>query len=250
MQRKLPKRLGREPLIEALFEMRFKAKAPVSSILPGLVFTTLKGSNKIIERLPAADLPEPLRKLDPNLRYAPTVRVHWDSFLILSSDQSAGVACKLPYPGWTSGFKPAILQVTELISKAGIVDLIERFSLKYTNIIPTDVGDARSVAKFTLKVGSHDAAGNLFQIRAEIPKDDLISIIQFAADASATLADGSTRKGVAIDIDTIAVFKEIPFPEFFGGLPDQLEKVHSEAKTIFFSCLKPDALAKLEPVYE
>ena len=70
---KLPLKLGKEPLIEALFEMRFKATAPVSNILPGLLFTKFKGEKKI-EKLPAAQLPEELRKVDPSLHYAPLLR--------------------------------------------------------------------------------------------------------------------------------------------------------------------------------
>ena len=102
---KLPLKLGKEPLIEALFEMRFKATAPVSNILPGLLFTKFKGEKKI-EKLPAAQLPEELRKVDPSLHYAPLLRIYWDRFMILTSDRSSGLACKMPYPGWNAAFKP------------------------------------------------------------------------------------------------------------------------------------------------
>jgi hypothetical protein len=121
----LPKKLGKEPLVEALFEMRFKPKGPVSSILPGLVFTKFSGEKKI-ENLPFAGLPEQiLARIDPNVRYTPLVRIHWDNFMILCSNQSAGLACKLPYPGWTTGFKPAIIKLADLIGDAGIVDVVE-----------------------------------------------------------------------------------------------------------------------------
>jgi hypothetical protein len=104
--------------------------------------------------------------------------------------------------------------------------------------------------EFSLKVGSHNAAGDLFQIRAELPKDGLISVVQIAAEGSATLADGTMRKGVVIDIDTIAMAIDKPFPAFLAELPERLELVHSQAKAIFFDCLKPDVLAKLGPVYD
>jgi uncharacterized protein (TIGR04255 family) len=247
----LPKKLGKEPLVEALFEMRFKPKAPASSILPGLVFTKFSGEKKIENLLPLAGLPEQiLANLVPNGRYTPLVRIHWNNFMILSSNQSAGLACKLPYPGWTNGFKPAILKLADLIGDAAIVDVVERFSLKYTNIIPFELGPPRSVVDFTLKIGPHDAATNLFQIRAELPKDNLISIVQIAAEGFATFPDGSTRRGVGIDIDTISIAKAAPFAEFLSGLSGGLEYAHSEAKAIFFGCLKPEALAKLEPLYD
>jgi uncharacterized protein (TIGR04255 family) len=248
---KLPKKLGKEPLIEAVFEMRFTAKAPVSSILPGLVFTKFAGE-KTIEKLPMAELPEPLlTSLDPNFRYAPSVRIHWDNFMILCSNRSVGLACKSPYPGWTKGFKPAILKLAGLIGEAALVDAVERFSLKYTNILSSELGGVPSVVEFVLKIGSHNAAGSLFQIRTEIRKNsNVVSVVQIAAHGSATSAEGITRQGVPFDIDTIAIVSNLAFPAFLSALDGGLEVIHSEAKTIFFDCLKPDALAKLEPVYD
>jgi uncharacterized protein (TIGR04255 family) len=246
----LPKKLGKDLLIDAVFDMRFKAKVPASNILPGLVFTKFPG-DKTLERLPTAELPElMLKSVDPNLRYAPLIRIHWDNFYVLSGNQSAGLSCKLPYPGWTTTFKPAILKLAHLLGEAPIVDMVERFSLKYTNMIPSEHGNAPTTVEFALKVGSHDAAGTLFQIRTELRKGNLVSVVQIAAEGQATLADGTSRKGVVIDIDTIALNINKPFDAFFAELPDELEVAHSEAKAIFFDCLKPDVLAKLEPVYD
>jgi uncharacterized protein (TIGR04255 family) len=246
---KLPKKLGKEPLLEAVFEMRFKARIPVSSVLPGLIFAQPGGERKI-ERLPVSEIPEQYRVNDPNLRYAPLIKIHWDNFLILIGDLSLILACKPPYPGWRAGFRPAIMRLAELVGTAEMIDAVERFSLKYTNII-TDVGDAPSVVKFALKVGSHDIESSLFQIRAEIVNANLITIVQLAAEGTASLPDGSSRRGVALDIDTIAMYPEgVAFKIFLANLSDGLEAIHSELKATFFDCLKPAALKKLEPAYD
>jgi uncharacterized protein (TIGR04255 family) len=245
---RLPKKLGKEPLVEALFNMRFKSSVPVASVFPGLVFANFSGEKKI-ETLPVSELPQALLASDPNLKYAPHVRIHWETFLILCGNQSVGVACKLPYPGWTAGFKPAILKVVKLLEEAKFVDAVERFSLRYTNLIPAQIGVVSSVVDFTLKIGSHDAARSLFQIRAELPQGNMVSIVQLAAEGVTRFEDGATRTGMPIDIDTI-VSAEMPFPAFLSGLPDAVEVIHNEVKSIFFDCLKPEALAKLEPVYE
>ena len=76
--------------------------------------------------------------------------------MILTSDRSSGLACKMPYPGWNAAFKPAILNLAALIAEASVVDSIERISLKYTNIIPAERGDAPELVDFTLKVGSYE----------------------------------------------------------------------------------------------
>jgi uncharacterized protein (TIGR04255 family) len=243
---KLPKKLGKPPVVDTVFEMRFAAGKPLSNILPGLVLPTFKGEN--IERLPAAQIPEALRNADETMKFAPLVRVHWGPFMVLASDRSVGIACKMPYAGWTA-YKAAILQIAQIIAETAIVDMIERFSIKYTNII-SGLGKAPTVVDLSLKLGQHDAAQSLFLVRAEIPKEEMICVVQIAAEGTIMLTDGATKTGVVIDVDTLCMGVNLPFSEFSTSLPDRLERIHSETKTMFFSCLKQEALEKLEPVYD
>jgi uncharacterized protein (TIGR04255 family) len=237
----LPKRLGKEPLLEAIFEMRFMSQAPVSSILPGFLFSMLPGQKRI-DRLPAAELPQQVRSIDLNLRYAPLLRIDWDDYFILLGDWSVGLACKLPYPGW-SKFKPAILELTKSVASARIIDSVERFSLKYTDIIPAELGDVSSLVKFVLMIGEHSAAADNFQIRVEVPSEDRIHVVSLSSAGVAKLADGSARNGVAIDIDTIATLTDMSMSKFSETLPDKVEAAHLENKARFFDCLKPETMA-------
>jgi uncharacterized protein (TIGR04255 family) len=245
---KLPRKLGKEPLIEAIFEVRFTAALPVSSILPGLMFQGLQGE-KAIERLPASELPQQLRNIDPNLRYAPLIRIRWPPFTILISDQSVGLACAPPYPGWAA-FKPAILKIVEIIGNANVIDLIERFSLKYTNILSATYGGIDSLLDFKLKIGPSGSTGKNVQIRAEIPQDGLIHIVQLLSSGTARLPDGSTKEGVVFDIDTISIIDPTKFSDFFPTLADRVEFGHHENKALFFACLTQKTMDNLEPVYD
>ncbi|PWT86180.1 MAG: hypothetical protein C5B56_12865 [Proteobacteria bacterium] len=242
---KLPKKLGKPPIVDAVFEMRFAPGKPLSNILPGLLYTSLNADS--IERLPAAQLPELLREIDENMKFAPLVRVHWATFMVQVSDRSLGVSCKIPYSGWTS-FKSSIAKVTAEISKASVIDKVERHSLKYTNIV-SDIGRASAVARLALKLGDHDAAEDLFLVRAEIPTDRLKCIVQIAADGTILLPNGSLKSGVVIDVDTLCEI-ELPLIEFARELDDHLERIHDVTKSKFFNCLQPEALEKLEPIYD
>jgi uncharacterized protein (TIGR04255 family) len=245
---KLPNKLAKQPVIEAIFEMRFKSQA-AASILPGFLFTKLSGE-KSIERLPAAEFPQQMRNFDPNLQYAPLVRMHWDAFLILVGDRSVALACKFPYTGW-SAFRPAILNLIELIRQASIIESVERMALKYINIFPSELGDASALVKFELRVGEHSAAKDNFQIRVEVPMDDdLLLIVQIIASGTAKFPDGTSRTGVTLDIDTLAMTADMPFQKFAGMLPDRIEAVHQASKVMFFDCLKPETIQKLEPTYD
>jgi hypothetical protein len=74
MQR-LPILLEHEPLIEAVFEVRF-ASGDFSEVLPGALFNALDPKPQL-RRLPQADIPRPLRDQDPQLRFTPTMQLLW-----------------------------------------------------------------------------------------------------------------------------------------------------------------------------
>jgi uncharacterized protein (TIGR04255 family) len=73
-----PTKLKNEPLVDAVFEIRFSSTIPASSVLPGILFAHIKGHPQI-DRLPVADIPSQLRTVDPNLRFLPLIRLHWDN---------------------------------------------------------------------------------------------------------------------------------------------------------------------------
>ena len=76
----LPKKLKKEPLIDAVFEVRFTSAFPAGGVLPGLLFGNLDGDKKI-EQLPLLQLPQVIRDADPNLRFAPLSRLDWGNFI-------------------------------------------------------------------------------------------------------------------------------------------------------------------------
>ena len=69
MKKKMPVRLKKEPLIEAVWETRFTSeKQNVADLLPGLIYQAIPGRYQNIVRLPVADIPAPIAEQDPNLR--------------------------------------------------------------------------------------------------------------------------------------------------------------------------------------
>jgi uncharacterized protein (TIGR04255 family) len=244
---KLPLKLGKEPVIEAVVELRFRASFPASSILPGVLFASLQGK-KSLARLPAAELPQQIRNTDPNLAYAALIKIDWEGYTILVSDRSVALACGPPYPGWHS-LKAALLNVVDAVGKTQVVETVDRFSVKYSNIFPKEFGDLGSVVDLDLRIGPHSSVGKNVEIRAEIPSAGLVSLVHIATDANALLPDGSTRGGPLLEIDTIAVIGNTKFSDFLSSIADQAELAHAENKALFFTCVKPDIVQKMEPFY-
>ena len=250
----LPKRLNKEPLIDAVFEMRFSVSDSVSgvtsSILPGILFEKLDGK-KTIEQLSVSGLPKQLRDTDPNLRFTPVVRILWENFLILIGDRVLAVASKIPYVGWLT-FREAILQVVGIVGDIGIIELVYRYSLKYVDLMQyKNIEEQVASVNLTLQVGDHSLDKEVFRIRIEIPRDEYINAIQIISSAEATTMGETTKKeGLIIDIDTINILNNHKFTDFSHRLSEKLDKIHLVNKEAFFKCITPATLERLEPIYE
>lgn len=249
MATSLPTKLKKEPLIDAIFEVRFESKVAASVVLPGVFFDKLPGNSKI-EALPTSQLPKALRDANPNLRFSPTNRIDWDKFFINVGDFNVSVSCKYPYPGWTS-FKKAIIDVMHILQHSGVVKKVERYSLKYVDLLPI-INGKHKVSMLNLKVdiAGHTLADEPFQFRIEILKDELIHAVQLVSSAKARLHTGVVKDGLIVDVDTIAVLEDTSISSLVEGIDNKLEVIHTANKKMFFDCLNHETLGMLEPEYE
>lgn len=245
----LPKKLKKEPLIDAVFEIRFKSDFHAGGILPGLLFGKLDG-NKTIEQLPISQIPQQVRDADQNLQFAPLSRLDWGHFYINVGDRSLSVGCKYPYPGW-SNFKSAITEVVGALKDANVIKSVERYALKYIDLIPaSSVQEQVAFVNFDVVLAGHKLTKEVFHLRMEIPRGDFIHAIQLVSSATATLQSGESKQGLIVDVDSIGILKDISLNELLIGFPEKLDRIHQENKNVFFDCLKAETLSALEPEYE
>jgi len=246
----LPTNLKKDPLVDAVFEIRFSSSIPASSVVPGILFSKLKGQAQI-ERLPASDIPSQLRMLNPALQSQPLMRMHWNNnFLVLIGDVSLGLGCKMPYPGWQS-FKSHILELAEFLQAHQFIEQIERYSLKYVGVIDgKDLTEQIARIKLDLKLGDYQLKSETFTVRIEMQRDAFLHIVHLGAATTATLTDGRERIGLLIDIDGLCEHKTTNLGEFVRELPDRIEALHTRNKELFFGLLTDETLAYLEPIYE
>ena len=245
----LPKRLRKEPLLDALFECRFVAHFPVSSILPGILFSEFEGE-KQLERLPQSEIPEAIRNSDPNLQYVPLVRIRLDNYSFLIGDRSLAVSCNLPYKGWND-FKPKIIKTIGILKKSGLINKIVRYSTKYVDLIQSDdFADQVSLANLSLRIGSHNLTKEPYQVRMEISVEGFINILQIISGTKVVMPDNSELQGFVIDIDTIKDTGGISVEQLEVDLDNALEHIHRVNKETFFDCITEQTIARLEPEYE
>ncbi|GGE53001.1 hypothetical protein GCM10011533_01780 [Streptosporangium jomthongense] len=250
---KLPSKLGKEPLVDVVFEMRFLPSTMASVVLPGMFMKQLglKGGEKAIERLPLYDMPAEVRRREHGMRYQPLLRIHWDNYVLIISDHSVGVACKIPYRGW-SEFRQKIMDVVAVIKESEVAVSVERIALKYVDLIPgSSVGEQLNRLNVSVEIGKHKLKNESFNLRMEIPGDHALHVVAIGAPAGVRARDSSSeRKGAIVDVDSLSPVRFENWERLSESLPDMLDNLHAENKAMFFECLKSETIEYLEPSYE
>ncbi|AHB88526.1 hypothetical protein NK55_06105 [Thermosynechococcus sp. NK55a] len=245
---KIPKKLRKEPLLEAVWEIRFTGRKPsVAELLPGLVFQALPNKYPNIVRLPSADIPAPIVEHDPKLRYVPKIRLEGGNQAVQIGEHVVSLSCRRPYSGWKT-FSKGIRTVITIIRDTGLIDRLERFSLKYIDLIELNQPPSLSCLNLEIKMGGYKIDTRPVQLRTEIKEGDIIHIIQIVSPAEASIPGEPGRLlGVLLDIDSIRTMKE---NESWPDVESHLDDVHLSSKKMFFGLLTPETIAKLEPEYE
>lgn len=244
----LPKTLDREPLVDALFEVRLVEISAIADILPGFLFGDFGPSTKI-GRLPVAELPRDLRANDPNLQFAPIVRIELDHYIISVGDRSVLINCKLPYPKWVK-FKEFILDILRRIATIGIAVKVERYSLKFVNLIqaPT-LAEQVSKINMSISLGDVTVKNNHANIQVHYNENDIVHILSAIIGAQSRLADGRLVFGAVVDVDSIRNVDAMDFATFANGFEPGLEELRQANKRKFFGCLTQKTIDEMGPQY-
>ena len=251
MSKRIPIRLNKEPLLEAVWEIRFASdgSAPVGEMLPGILYRELTEYHPLkVVRLPIADIPRPIAQHDEGLRYLPTVRLEGpegDPFIIQVGERVVTLNCRRPYAGWAA-FSERVRRLAQSLQTTGLIHHPERFSLKYIDLIELDPQPSLASLKASLELADHNLANKPVQLRTEIHQPPFIHILHVASPVSVMIAGKEPHQGTLVDIDTI----HVAGGEFWETLEERLVQAHDQSKQLFFDLLTEEAIERLEPVYE
>jgi uncharacterized protein (TIGR04255 family) len=152
--KELPGKLRKDALVEVLFEVRFSSSV-IAEVYVGKLIATLSAlqPGMLIERLPMADVPAPIRKADPNFAYQPTIQIrNKDGNRIARvGEMVASWHAINAYPGWPI-FEKEILDFNEALvtSIEGIT--VDRFGLRYLNFLSAEDHNVRGLPDLTIDV--------------------------------------------------------------------------------------------------
>lgn len=173
--------------------------------------------------------------------------MHAQNQAVWLGERVASLSAGRPYPGWAS-FSRDIRSLLGVLKGTGLVDAIERFSLKYVDVIDIGPEPTFDWLNMTVRLGSHKIGSEPAQVRAEIGEGSLTHMVQAISPAEVTLGeDGESMRGVLLEIDSVRTMGP---GESWPVVEEELDAIHTACKKMFLSLLTDETLNLLEPVSE
>lgn len=237
---RLPIRITPCPIIEAILEIRF-VTAHDWSLLPGLLFKEIKERYSKIEKLPLAQMPDDIRRTNPELVHAPLANFIGEGFTIQFGPRVVALVSNKEYPGWTRVSE----ELDWLLGKLQAADFIlegERLGMRYIDFFNTDL-----FPHLTLQFQAENQPISGFEMNftTAFAREDFTARLILNNGALVRTAD-QVLKGSVLDLDLSLGASDF---ELFSTSAERFEQAHRLNKEIFFGLLKPDFLASLSPDY-
>lgn len=244
---RLPVRLERPPLIEAVLEVRFSgSQDSVGDLLPGLLFASLGKQFAKVEPLPIAAIPRVARAADPNLRYQPHVRLSGGNSALLVGDYVASISKSPPYSGW-GAFREMCLATLDVLNRTGLLGSVERYSFKCMNLIEPEGRPPFEVLNGELRLGTYRYTDRGFRLRAELEQGGFVTLLEAVGSTTVNLGDKTeSRAGLLLAVDSLA---KTTAEEFWANPAQRIDAAHDVTKEVFFSLLTPKVIEELGPVW-
>lgn len=245
----LPIKLNADPIIDAVIEIRVEATQSLHSVMSGVLLQVKEAGFQNSLELPAANIPEQIRKNDPNLIHQPLSKVELEGgFNLLIGDQILALTAPIPYVGGIK-FKQKAQQIITLLLSLPIIKSVNRLSIKYTDFIEaSSLQQLDNYLNLDIKLGSIDipetqAYDLNFQVKGQQGILHLLRLV-----ALTRLEDD--QEGLILEVDTIKQLNKLSAEEFQPIIASTLDLIHQQSKKQFFSLLNQQALDKLGAIYE
>ncbi|CDQ09980.1 conserved protein of unknown function [Acidithiobacillus ferrivorans] len=242
----IPKRLRNAPLIEAIWQMQFNVPG-AGDILAGQLYKALQVNHPRLRYtpLPTANIPPIVSDIDPNLRFAPKIRLEDpdSAFLWQIGSRIVTVNCRAPYAGWER-FKKEIIQTINFIRSSGLIETTERHSLRYIDFITLESAPDLSTLRLLIKLGGFDINKNPLQMRLELSDNGVGHVIQIATPSKVGQI-GHQLEGTIVDLESYT-----PQEKNWDEMANEIEMLHDRSKVFFFEqMLTQQAINRMEPEY-
>ncbi len=234
---RIPTRISPCPILEAILEVRFVTSTPWS-VLPGLFFQQIRQKYGEPTDLPLANVPEPIRRTEPNFKYLPLVSFEGAPFSIRLGPHVIALQSLGEYPGW-SAIHAEMEWLIERIREAGFFGEGERLGMRYIDFFDGNLFSG-------LLVRPTCAGCDLSDVEAALTmafeREDFQA--RLILNNSVTEIGGEVRSGSVFDLDLSLNAGQF---DLFENGKDRFAEAHCLNKEIFFGLLEPEFLSTLAP---
>jgi len=210
-------------IVECIFDIFFES----SSVAENFFSIISKVDNyDNITKLPLSQLPEAIRKNDPNLKNQPLYEITSNNntdYKITLGDNVIGIAINNNYTSWTDSLFPQIKILFQEVLKSGKIKEIKRMGLRYVNFLENE--NIFETGKIQVQINDNKSTDKKLFLRIE---DSVDSIKYNKVITNNTAYRNSDTIGSIIDIVTSneLTITDITNTDSIFKLIDQLHEIN------------------------
>lgn len=237
-----PTKISPDPIIDAVVEFRFESEIPPDAVL-GMLFSVVRGEFSNFNKLPIAEIPDEIRRNDPQLKFAPCYQSISKGYRLSVGPSVISLGTSGNYVGWKENYYPFLQHIIGQLEKSGIVKSFQRIGIRYIDFFETDIFEKITLA---IKLNEKPLVAKQTTISTIFEHDDLMTRVNIQNN-TVIQRENKQHIGSIIDTDTFLEPKgSLPFKE----LVTLIDKQHEISLTVFFDLLKPEFLETLNPEYD
>ena len=156
---------NKNSIVESVFDIFFETTAITENFLG--IIEQVDGFEEII-KLPILQIPETIRKNDPNFKFQPLYEVHSKTnsdYRVMLGDGVIGIAIKKEYKGWSKSFYPQVKKLFEPFLGNEKITKINRIGLRYVNFLPDE--NIFETGKLDVKIANNEACNKKIFLKIE-----------------------------------------------------------------------------------
>jgi len=158
-------------IVESVFDIFFETTAITENFL-GLIEQV--DEFEVITKLPILQIPEAIRKNDPNFKFQPLYEIHSkinDDYRVMLGDGMVGIAINKAYKGWNESFYLRVKKLFTIFLASDKVMKINRIGLRYVNFLPDE--NIFETGKLDVKIANNEACNKKIFLKIEDCVEDI-----------------------------------------------------------------------------
>lgn len=237
----LPNKLKKDAILEAICEFRFESEE-LDELVLGRLSEDAPWQTFARIRLPLSDMPAPIRKNDPTLKYQPVIelRDHETTRLVKIGSNVISAHVMALYCGWTA-FRPQLHVVLDVLFAKLPRVRISRIGLRYVNAMARSDHYIDDINALRLKIKIDDERLTVPFSLAYMKVDrEITSVIKIASPSLVTGANLPPDFVALIDVD-VFTSENFVISDVQAG-KNWIDRAHQTEKEEFFRLWPEEAL--------